>query len=79
MSFGKQLCLILSLPLLPFLALYALFIEDKRDYNPKAAAKARADGIAKSYAVVYAKRNAAANLNLATTNDQQPQARCPDF
>ncbi len=56
MSFSKGLCKIFLLPILPFLALYALFIEDKRGYDPKAAAQARADGIAKSYAVVYADR-----------------------
>jgi hypothetical protein len=71
MSFGKQLCLILSLPFLPFIFLYEFATTyDRGEYDPKAAAQARADGIAKSYAVVYAERNAAANLNLATTNDK---------
>ena len=57
MSFGKHLCLILSLPFLPFVFLYEYVTSYGRgEYDPEAAAKARADGIAKSYAVVYANR-----------------------
>ncbi len=57
MSIGKYVCLLLSLPFLPFIFMYEYATTYGRgEYNPEAAAKARADGIAKSYAVVYANR-----------------------